>query len=75
MGPMTKQIKQDPNALGTCARCRRERRLRFLIERRNYSGKIVLRCRKRSVCHSIAKRVNPQYRQSVQAFGKRAPRP
>lgn len=71
MGPMTKQI-QDPNALGTCSRCKRERRVKFLIERKNYSGKLVWRCRKRSVCHSIAKRINPDYRRSVQAHGKRA---
>lgn len=71
---MTKKIQQNGDELATCGRCRRERRLKFLIERRNYSGKIVLRCRKRSVCHSIAKRINPQYKQSVQAHGKRAPR-
>lgn len=71
---MTKHMKHDAEALGICSRCKRERRVRFLIERKNYSGKSVLRCRKRSVCHSIAKRINPDYKRAVQAHGKRAPK-
>lgn len=69
---MTKNNQHSTEPTAVCSRCRRERRIRFLIERKNYSGRLVRRCRKRSVCHSIAKRINPDYRRSVQAHGKRA---
>lgn len=36
----------------TCTRCRRTRREKFMWQRKNYSGKKVWRCRKKSVCAS-----------------------
>lgn len=70
---MAKQTQHSADETGICSRCKRERRMKFLIQRKNYSGRLVVRCRKRSVCHSIAKRINPDYRRAVQAHGKRAP--
>jgi hypothetical protein len=40
----------------TCTRCRRTRREKFLIERKNRAGKRVWRCRKRSVCATKSRR-------------------
>lgn len=40
-----------------CTRCHRLRRERFLIQRKNYSGKTVWRCRKKSVCASKGRRI------------------
>lgn len=53
-----------------CSRCGRVRRARFMILRKNYKGKKVVRCAKKSVCHSIAKRTNPVYRASVTGHHK-----
>lgn len=54
----------------TCTRCGRTRRARFMTLRKNFKGVKVVRCSKRSVCHSIAKRVNPNYRASVTGHKK-----
>lgn len=55
---------------GTCTRCLRERRIKFLKNKKNRRGKTVLRCRAQSVCHSIAKRKNPVYLQSIKAAAR-----
>lgn len=55
----------------TCSRCGRVRDEKYMTVRKNAAGKPRVRCRKKSVCHSIAKRVNPQYRASVTAHAKR----
>lgn len=39
-----------------CTRCKRERSMKYLAKRKNYSGKLVWRCTARSVCSSIARR-------------------
>lgn len=44
------------NETKTCTRCKRERKLKFIKQRKNYSGKLVWRCTARSVCSSIARR-------------------
>lgn len=54
----------------TCTRCGRTRRAKFMTQRKNFKGVKVTRCSKRSVCHSIAKRVNAAYRASVTGHRK-----
>lgn len=39
-----------------CTRCGRVRLLKYVTRRKNYSGKLVWRCRARSVCSTIARR-------------------
>lgn len=58
----------------TCTRCGRTRRAKFMVKRKNYRGVLKVRCAKRSVCHSLAKRNNEDYRRAVTAHGKRAKR-
>lgn len=44
----------------SCTRCHRVRREKFLWQRKNYSGKLVWRCRKKSVCASKGRRLRKQ---------------
>lgn len=44
--------KMETEIKHTCTRCRRTRREKFMWQRKNYSGKKVWRCRKKSVCAS-----------------------
>ena len=55
----------------TCTRCGRTRNEKYMTVRKNAAGKPRVRCRKKSVCHSIAKRTNSQYRASVTAYSKK----
>lgn len=44
-------------ATETCTRCHRTRRVKFLIQRKNQKGKLVWRCRARSVCSTKGRRI------------------
>lgn len=50
-------MNTEKDTMHTCTRCRRTRREKFMWMRKNYSGKKVWRCKKKSVCATKGRRL------------------
>jgi hypothetical protein len=57
----------ETEATQECSRCKRSRRVQFMVLRTSYAGKRVWRCRKKSVCASKARRLREAQALKTQA--------